>query len=34
MLRRPVRDEMRVSIEVSREGDDVDFARAARGHEV
>jgi hypothetical protein len=31
MLRRPVRDGMRVSIEVSREGDDVDFAGAARG---
>ncbi len=34
MLRRPVRDEMRVSIEVSREGDDVDFVSAARGCDV
>jgi hypothetical protein len=34
MLRRPVRNEMRVSIEVSREGDDVEFATAARGCDV
>lgn len=34
MLRRPIRDEMRVSIEISREGHDVDFAMAARGCDV
>ena len=34
VLRRPISDKMRVSVEVSREGDDVDFARVARGCDV
>ena len=34
MLRRPIRDEMRVSIEVSVEGDHADLATAARGCDV